>query len=86
MAALEEQAAPAPSAAPLGTRVPGFVSAGVQPGSGAPEAPVSQAAPTANPEEVELDDEEDGAGIVQKEVPQELFGNLAQAVEMAAED
>jgi pre-mRNA-splicing factor SYF1 len=83
-AALTGQAA---GALQPGTRVPGFVSAGViqqgqdqQPVAGGPDA---QAAAPANPEDIELgadDDEEEDAGaggVETKEVPAAVFGSLA---------
>ncbi|KAL3151001.1 hypothetical protein ABBQ38_012874 [Trebouxia sp. C0009 RCD-2024] len=59
MAALEADLAPEPQAAP--SRLPGFVSAGIQ-NQGQPDSTAAKAKPTAmaaNPEEMELDDVEE---------------------------
>lgn len=83
--ALTEQAQQGPEgAAEPATRVPGFVSAGViqQGNTGSEEAPAAAgAAVVSNPEDIELGDAEEGEGqeeqLVQREVPDAVFGQLA---------
>ncbi|KAL6771434.1 XAB2 [Auxenochlorella protothecoides x Auxenochlorella symbiontica] len=81
MAALEAELAAEPAG---GTRLPGFVSAGViQQGDAGQEGGEAAAAAAVNPEDIELDEEEEEEGepaaleLEQKEVPQEVFGSLA---------
>ena len=88
-AELEEAPAPAPAPAPggliPGTKVPGFVSAGVIQ-QGQRDEPAAAPAAAANPEDIELGDEddedeggaEDNVQLETKQVPEGVFGSLAK--------